>query len=63
MTIERGTSTMQQSERLASVPFDTDRGTTFHGLRAVAATPAAVAWASAVVTAAGVGAAVGDAVD
>lgn len=42
---------------------DTDDATAFRGLRPVAATPAAVAWAAAVVAAGGVGAAIGDAVD
>lgn len=54
---------MQQTRQLDAVPFDSDGATTFRGLRPVAATPAAVAWAGAVVAAAGVGAAIGDAVD
>ncbi|MGU3411278.1 hypothetical protein ACLBWP_14295 [Microbacterium sp. M1A1_1b] len=55
---------MQQDMRgLDALPFDSDTATTFRALRPVAATPAAVAWAGAVVAAAGVGAAIGDAVD
>ncbi|MBO9049291.1 MULTISPECIES: hypothetical protein [Curtobacterium] len=54
---------MQQIPQLNDIPFDTDDATAFRGLRPVAATPAAVAWAAAVVAAGGVGAAIGDAVD